>query len=984
MVKKIKISFKKIKVNRTTILLLVFAVMSFVLVRRLFELQIIKGQEYADNFSLRTTRERTINSTRGNIYDRNGELLAYNELSYSVTLENNGTYSGAKDENFSLNKEIYEIIRIIESKGDEVDAGFHIVLDENGNYAFDVEDFALSRFRADVYGYNSIEDLKEEDGETASSAAAIVDYLVKGRFGLVFNDEASKYREDDSEKESDRAKFEADKKEYGLPSEYSKEELLKILSVRYALWTTSYKKYVPVTIATTVNDQTIAAITENKDRLIGIDIQEDSARIYNNSLYFASILGYTGKASTEELELLREERSDYSSGAVIGKSGIESAMETTLQGTQGRETVYVDNLGKVLKIDDHSVTKPTQGNDVYLTLDTKLQVATYKMLEQRIAGILILNLQNIKEYEATDSTDQSAIPIPIYSAYHSLINNDIIDVDHFIEEDATAPEKAVLGEYLKRQEDIFAEIRKELTGDNPTIYKNLSKEMQAYVSYIVNDLLTDKTGILKETAIDKTDSTYIAWKTDDVISLQEYLTYAASQNWIDLSDVIADDTYFNSNEVYHELSTYIANYLKTDTAFSKMIYKYLILDDKVSGNQLMTIAYDQGVLATDDGDYARFIGGEMSSFELMIEKIRKLDITPAQLALDPCSGSVTITDPKTGEIRAVVTYPSYDNNLLANQMDVEYYRQLSSDLSEPFYSKATQQRTAPGSVFKIATAIAGLREGVIDEGTYITCDGIFDKISGSPLECWDINGHGPLNVKEAITKSCNVFFCEVAYRMGQDESNVFSDPVAMQKIQTYAELFDLDKASGIETSEASPHVSDKMPIPSAIGQGTHNFTTSELGRYITTIANSGTSYDITVMDKVTDSDGNLIEEFTPRIQSKLEVPESVWNNIHVGMRGVITETNKAFFDDLEVELAGKTGTAQEAKNRANHGLFIGYAPYNDPEIAVAVRIAYGYSSLNAAVVAKDICNYYFELKPEDEIITGRAAVPSTSEARRTD
>ena len=982
MVKKIKTTFKNFKINRTTILLVVFALMSFVLVRRLFELQIIKGQEYADNFSLRTTKERTIKSTRGNIYDRNGKVLAYNELSYSVTLENSGTYKSTRDENFSLNKEIYEIIQIIEGKGDEVDAGFHIVLDENDNYVFDVTDFALSRFRADVYGHNLIEKLTPE--EEASSATEMMDYLAKGRFGLVFNDEASKYEEDNSTKEEDRTAFAADKEKYGLPRDYSKEELLKILSVRYALWTTSYKKYVPVTIATNVNEQTIAAITENKDTLVGLDIQEDSARIYNDSIYFASLLGYTGKASTEELELLREERSDYSNGAVVGKTGIEEAMELTLQGKEGTETVYVDNLGKVLKIDEQSATKPIQGNDVHLTIDSELQIATYKMLEQRIAGILMMYMQDIKEFKADDTTDQSSIPIPVYDAYHSLVNNNIIDVNHFTDNDATMTEKVVLGEYIKKQDAVFAAIREELTGDNPTVYKKLSKEMQAYVSYIVNDLLTDKTGILKETAIDKTDSTYIAWKVEDAISLQEFLTYAASQNWIDLSGVIADDTYFSSKEVYHELSTYIANYLKTDSTFSKMLYKYLLLDDKISGTQLLAIAYDQGVLSKDDGDYANFMGGSMNSFELMIEKIRKLEITPAQLALDPCSGSAIITDPKTGEIRACVTYPSYDNNRLANQMDVEYYKQLTNDLSEPFYNKATQQRTAPGSVFKIATAVGGLKEGVIEDESYITCSGVFDKISGSPLGCWDTYGHGALNIRSAITKSCNVFFSEVAYRMGQDESNVFSDPVAMQKIQTYANLFDLDKSSGIEISEAEPHVSDKMPIPSAIGQGTHNFTTSQLGRYITTLANSGTSYDISMLDKITNTDGELIEDFTPRIQSKLEVADYIWDDVHVGMRGVITETNKMFFDDLNVELAGKTGTAQEAKNRANHGLFIGYAPYKDPEMAVAVRIAYGYSSLNAGVVAKDICNYYFDLQPEDELITGKAAVPSTSDAQRTD
>jgi len=969
-VKKIKNSFKKIHINRTTVLLVVFAVMSFALVRRLFELQIVKGQEYANNFSLRTTKERTIKSTRGNIYDRNGKLLAYNELSYSVVLEDNGTYSTNRERNLSLNSEIYKIIQILESNGDVLDPDFHITMNDNGEYAFDVKDFALNRFRADIYGEKLIEDLKGD--QVDASAEQIMNYLVYERFGLILKT---------SEKvtEEDVKDYVKEAKTYGLPEEYTKEELLAIASVRYALSTTSYKKYVPVTIASDVNANTVAAITENKDTLTGIDIQEDSARVYDDSIYFASILGYTGKASSEELELLKEENSDYSTGAIIGKTGIEAVMETTLQGTEGKETVYVDNLGKVLKIDEQGATKPLKGNDVYLTIDSDLQIATYKMLEQRIAGILYSNIQNIKEYETTDATDSSAIPIPIYDVYHALINNNIIDVNHFGAADSSHTEQQVLSAYKQKQTKIFAAVEAELTGSNPTAYKDLSKEMKSYISYIVNEMLMSKTNILIDTAIDKADKTYIAWKVDETISLQEYLTYAASQNWIDLSAVVEENNYASTKEVYSELSKYIADYLTTDDAFSKLIYKYLLLEDGISGEQLTVIAYEQGVFPGDDSDYTAFMAGEMNSYEIICEKIRKLEITPAQLALDPCSGSVVITDPDTGEIRACVTYPGYDNNRLANQMDVEYYKKLSDDLSEPFYNKATQQRTAPGSVFKMATAVAGLKEGVITDDTTILCDGIFDKISGSPLECWDIYGHGYLTIREAIEKSCNVFFSEVAYRMGQDESNVFSDAMAVQKIQTYADLFDLDKDSGIEISEAIPNVSDKMPIPSSIGQGTHSYTTSQLARYITTITNSGTSYDISLLDKVTDSDGVLIEDFTPRIESKPEIAKYIWDDIHVGMRGVIAETNKELFKDLEVELAGKTGTAQESKSRANHGVFIGYAPYKEPEISMAVRIAHGYTSQNAAYVAKDICNYYFGLKTEEELITGNASIANTQQ-----
>ena len=134
-------------------------------------------------------------------------------------------------------------------------------------------------------------------------------------------------------------------------------------------------------------------------------------------------------------------------------------------------------------------------------------------------------------------------------------------------------------------------------------------------------------------------------------------------------------------------------------------------------------------------------------------------------------------------------------------MDTEYYRKLNSDLSSPFYNKATQQRTAPGSTFKPITAVAGLMEGVIDDSTVINCNGLFDRSRVPPLQCWQTSGHGDLSIRGGISNSCNVFFSETAYRLGQNEDGVFSDSTALQKLTSYAQLFNMDKESGLKFSE---------------------------------------------------------------------------------------------------------------------------------------------------------------------------------------
>ena len=143
MVKKIKKILSKLCIKRTTVLFIVFAVMFFILLQRLFVLQIIKGEEYATNFNLTTTKTRTIKSTRGNIYDKNNKLIASNVLSYSLTFEDNGTYDTTREKNLTLNGVAYKVLKILASNGDSLSNSFHIKMDKEGNYSFDVDEGLL-------------------------------------------------------------------------------------------------------------------------------------------------------------------------------------------------------------------------------------------------------------------------------------------------------------------------------------------------------------------------------------------------------------------------------------------------------------------------------------------------------------------------------------------------------------------------------------------------------------------------------------------------------------------------------------------------------------------------------------------------------------------------------------------------------------------------------------------------------------------------
>ncbi|MBR2765247.1 MAG: peptidase [Blautia sp.] len=931
--------------------------MSFILLRKLYQLQIVQGQDYINSFQSRTTKTRVIKSARGKIYDRNGDLIASNVLSWSLTLEDNGSYESTRQKNLALNGIAYRIIKILEKNGDELSHNFHIRVGKDGEYEFDISPgFTLSRFKADIYGQALIDDLLPE--QRRATAPEMIDYLCSiDRFRIIMEDELA-YTDQELENAH-------------LPRELSKEDILKICIIRYLLSTNSFKKYMPVTIATGLSEKSVAALMENSATLTGIDIVEDSSRKYVDEISMGPILGYTGKASAEELTELRKKNPDYSNDAVIGKSGIEQYMELTLQGTDGRETVTVDNLGKVLRIDPETQVDPIAGNDVQLTIDTRLQSGIYEILKQRVAGIMLNRISAEKEFDYDAIIDSAQIEIPIYDVYNMLVENSVIDIRHFYSEDASPVEQALYEKFQQKQEQVFAQVRDRLTADNPPAQKDESEEMQAYLSYICDSLLTNTLEVISSDAVDTMDATYKAWNNDQTISLKEYLTYAASQNWLDISGVSPVGDYLDSQQVYALLTDYTIEELGTDYGFSKLLYKYMLLEDTITGEELCLVLYEQGVLDKEDEDYESLASGAVGAYDFMVKKIANLEIEPSQLALMPCSASCVVVDLHNGDTVACVSYPGYDSNRLANNMDTDYYASLALDLSSPFFNKATQQTTAPGSTMKLLSTITGMQEGVINENTLFECTGSFDLVQ-PPIACWNTYGHGSIDVRTALQESCNYFFNMVGFLLGRVGDDQFSENQSLRAIQKWAAQLGLDKKTGIQINEASPHVSDSLAVPSYMGQGTHLYTTTQLARYASVIGNRGTVYQLTLLDKVISPEGKVIEEFEPMVINRMDdVSDSVWQVLEDGMTRVVKTHSQ--FNNVNMDFCAKTGTAQVDLYHPDHGVVLGYAPTYDPQYAFAIRVPNGYGSGNACLVAADVLMYVFNLADPDRIITGYAA-----------
>ena len=939
--------------SRLTLLAIIFLGLGGILLYRCFDLQIVHGEEYLNDFILQTEKTRDITSTRGNILDRNGNILAYNELAYSVKIED--VFESGRVKNKNLNETIYSLIKMIEKNGDHVITDFKIVVDEDGEFAFTDEGTSHLRFLADVYGYTTIDQLKDE--ERTVTATELMEYLSRAK-GFAIGDYA----------------VEGDTKSDFIPGKgYSKEDWLKMVTIRYAMNLTSFRKYIGTTVASNVSDKTVAVIMENADALPGVSIVEDTIRRYEDSRYFAHVLGYTGKISSEQLVQLNEEivaaggeEDTYTINDVVGKGGIESYMETTLQGTKGQEKVVVDTTGKVLTILE--TTEASAGKDVQLTIDRDLTIAVYNIVEQKLAGMLSSKISDIKEYRAGENSNSSDIRIPIYDVYFAVINNSVVDIRHFTQPDAGETEKAVYESFLNYKQNVYDNLRRELTEDY-TPYKDLAKEYQVYQSNIVT--LLNRNGVIMSEVVDAEDPTQIAWAQDEVISLGEYLRYCIAQNWIDVSKLDMNSKYSDSSEVYEKLLDKMIEIIDKNTEFQKRFYKYMLLNNVITGKQICELLCEQNAIEIPIEDEENLYNGRLSAYNFMKNRIDNLDITPAQLALDPCNASVVITDVNTGQVLALVSYPGYDNNKMANSIDAEYYAQLNADKANPLYNYATQSKTAPGSTFKPVSATAGLMEGTITLTSTVNCTGTFTAITPSP-RCWKVWGHGSENVITAIRDSCNYFFYNLGYQLST-KTGTYDEDAGLEALHKYADWYGLTEKSGIEIAEEAPEVSTEDPVRSAIGQGNNSYTTVGISRYVTAVANGGTVYNLTLLDKVLDSDGNVTMQFTPDVRNTIEMPAANWNAIHLGMRQVVE--NKSYYGDLAVNVAGKTGTAEQTKSRPNHALFISYAPYENPEISVTTRIVFGYSSDYAAQITKDIYKYYYGLAEEDEIITGTADAP---------
>ena len=904
------------------------------LIYKVFTIQVVRQEDIVKEIDKYDTIIRETKATRGNIYDSNGVLLAYNKLSYSVTMQDYKAFETEEEKNAM----IFKLIKIIEASGDKLFPEFFIEKDKNGKLKFTVEGAAESRFKRDAYKSTSIEKLTVQ--QRNATAEEVYEHLRSGDYM------------------------------FDISSKYNMDDTLKIMKIRFALLLNTYNKGNPISVAVNVNEKTVAAILENSAELPGVEIAEHTYRYYNDSKYFAHIIGYTGNVNENEIAADKEEY--YNNTDQIGKTGVEYSFEKYLRGNKGSEEATLSSGYYVTDV--KTIKEPKAGDDIYLTIDSKLQKICYNILEKELATVLLSKIHNSASY-GERGRNASNIMIPIYEVYNALFDNGAIDLERLERSKASKIEKAVYAKFKSEKNKVLNKLKK-LLKVNDIKAERANKETSEYIDYVYSYIKAEK--LIDVESVDENDDNFKAY-VEGKKSLGEFLKYAVSKRWINLGKLNIGDEYLSMDEIYQILLKHIFDNISTDLKFKKIVYKNLIFDTTISGTEVCLTLYAQGFLKKDNNTYNGLLSGVISPYNLIRSKIKSLEITPANLALDPCSGSMVVTDPNTGKIKAMATYPSYDNNKLANQIDAKYYAKLQSDKSFPLINRPCQQKTAPGSTFKIVSTAANLGTGVLSEHEKIH-DGVIFTKTDKPAACWSRISHGNIDARTAIEVSCNYFFYETGYRMSLDAEGRYNSALGLSKLNKYAGMFGFKKGvtSGVELYEYEPSISDTDSVRSSIGQGSYAFTPTQISRYISGIANGGKLNYLTVIDGIKNLDGkkvkNEVSNAVNKKAPKIELDKTIWNTMKDGLYQVLNGSRSSYkniFKNVKTIAAGKSGTAQFSTMRGDHALFMSYAPYNKPEISVTCVLPYAYTSANAVRAVADFYEYYFGDR-DDEKMTKNA------------
>ena len=926
--------------NRIFILLCSIFILFMVLILRLFSLQIIHGEEYDQKLTTSILRKVNLPASRGAIYDRYGRPLAVNHVAYSIQIDDSAIldlsshksklvldfaeYMKQKNTPLTDNLPIsktkpasfqFETVKeeqdwkkgldipknMLEASADEILAYYEKELNLSASLS-EEEKRSIISFYISVNDRNlmvlSLLKILEENNETLVDDLPITQ---QQPYSFLFDDNKGKelsWKNTVNMTKEDLQAYDATQTIYYLqdyfdiPKELPIDMVRKSIGIRYAMYLQRYYRYQPVTISLDVSTKTLANVEEVNDIFPCIIVGTNSLRDYPLGKYFAHIVGYTRKMTDKNYEMYKDDVDEegnkiYTMNDVVGQSGIESLYERELNGKDGEMIVEVDSIGR--RMNTIESKNPVSGQDVFLTLDARLQKSAYDILENTLKDV----------------------------------------------------------------------IKRKLNGGETRLQELFSRML-----------------------------------ADNSISIDKICNSVEGEQFILYQKIVEQDPSFELKELTEEERK---QGKANPRDFALQVLTSAIDKGEISPRQLILVLIEQGKITADEQYLANIQNGVISPLQVINDKLDSGELTPGDTNLDPCTGSVVISRVDSGELLASVTYPSYDTNEFSNNFNNSYYIDLLHRASTtPLVNRPMSERKAPGSTFKMIPALAALELGLITPSSTIMDLGYFTKAGKPYPKCWIYGSsgatHRAVNVAHALEVSCNYFFYELAYRLGNSANGTTEQGIST--LNEYMAAFGLNDKTGIEIGESAPMMAtpttkersirainpnatdsqvqwtDADSIRTYIGQSVNNYAPIHMTKYIATLANGGTRYKMHLVSKLVNPDGTTAQKVEETVENILELQPQNLDIVYQGMLLVTSGqkgTLRTIFRDFPIQVAAKSGTAEEDKSRSSHSWFVCFAPYDDPQIAITVLLPYGeITGSPAAVIAREIIRDYMGLNYEPE------------------
>lgn len=916
--------------NRIFVMLCGVIVLFVIIVLRLFSLQIIHGEEYEASITASVSKSLPVPASRGGIYDRYGRPLAINTVAYSVQVDGSLTLELSDNEKQNLSKALMNWLW------------------ENGHQQVNSLPISLSSPYTFTYEGTEEEMEKQENRWKASIGLEKKQYKMTAEECLAYLYE-----------------------KYNVPSNYSPQQKRAYLSLVMC----DDRNLMALTLALKLNE-----FGETITDELPLDTEAPYAFQFGGNANREKSWRESMQMEEEQLKYNSLQTLDYLRDFFGLPEGLPNDLVRDALGI--RYSLYLKRY--------------QQFQSVTIATDVSDKTLAYIEENQDTFPNVVIDTVSLREY-----------PEGEYFAHIIGYIRQMTESDYALYKD----EVDAQGNPLYSQTDIVGQdgmeklYERELNGVDGNVQievDNQGRRMSVIDSTEPvpgKDVFLTLDSELQKVAYDTLESELrkavlkkLTGGGKNSVSTTELFTSMINVNHISAQKMLQaeDDT---QKAVYNKLKQAIPTF-RPDQDDAVTVAKEFLIDGLENGTisikELTLMMIEQGHLPVTEEEKAGIENGA-SPLSLIIKKLSSGEMSPADTGLDPCTGSVFVTQVGTGEVLASVTYPSYDNNELVNTFNNAYYNDLLQDGNTPLVNRPLKQKKASGSTFKMITALAGLETGTITPNTLITDKGLF-KDAGVPYaRCWIYSNtggtHRSVNVSHALEVSCNYFFYELAYRMGNAENGTSNQ--AITTLNEYMAAFGLNNYTGLELDEygptmASPSNKEKAvktfnpdattsqtrwtdgdTIRTAIGQSINSYTPAQITKYISTLANGGTLYQLHMVDHIQNPDGSLHSKVEEKVENVTKFKEENLQAVYEGMYLVTNGsrgTLRTAFNDLPVKVAAKTGTAEEDKNRSSHTWFVCFAPYDDPQIAITVMIPFGEGSgTPAPEVAKAIIREYLGL-----------------------